>query len=105
MDVEIRFFHECPNWTLAVKRVHEALKRARLAGVDIRLNEIDAPERAESLRFVGSPTILINGRDPFVTAAEAGYGLTCRVYDTPSGRQGSPSTEQIVFALRRAAFA
>jgi len=40
MDVEIRFFHECPNWTLAVKRVHEALKRARLAGVDIRLNEV-----------------------------------------------------------------
>lgn len=103
VDVEIRFFRECPNYTLAVKRVHEALKRAHLAGVDVRLVEVADAQRAEELRFIGSPTILINGRDPFSPRAEAGYGLTCRLYDTASGSEGSPSTDQLEFELRRAA--
>ncbi|MFC8261184.1 hypothetical protein ACFUNF_27160 [Streptomyces sp. NPDC057291] len=45
--------------------------------------------RSRADRFTGSPTFLLNGRDPF---AEPGRpaGLTCRVYRAPDGLRGLP---------------
>jgi len=51
--------------------------------------------------FVGSPTILVDGRGP-VCGAEAAFGLTCRVYQTPDGLAGSPTPEQLGGVLRSA---
>ena len=66
---------------------------ARLdVGVDYQL--IDSPEAAERTRFRGSPTILIDGRDPFAKGEEA-FGLSCRVYDTAEGPQGAPTEAQL----------
>jgi len=41
---------------------------------------------------------MVDGRDLFA-APGAAYGLMCRVYATPDGLQGSPTTEQWVAAL------
>jgi hypothetical protein len=38
--------------------------------------------------FHGSPTISVDGRDPFATGAEP-VGMMCRVYATQEGRQGA----------------
>lgn len=53
---------------------------------------------AHSLRFPGSPTIRINGRDiePQETAS---YGLMCRLYTDGSG---APSHQRLRDAIRRA---
>jgi len=51
------------------------------------------------VRFTGSPTILVDGRDPFARA-ETTFGLTCRVYETPDGLAGSPTPDQVRAALR-----
>ncbi len=97
MRITILYFDGCPNWQTADARLREALASKRSdAEVDHQL--VSTPEEAERLRFRGSPTLLFDGTDPFPTE-EAGYGLTCRVYRTPAGREGSPSVEQILAAL------
>jgi hypothetical protein len=59
---------------------------------------VETPEDAERLGFVGSPTILIDGHDPFARRDELPR-MACRVFSTPNGLEGSPSVEQLVDAL------
>ena len=96
MKVQIQYFEGCPNWRVAERRLREALD---LVGDSSPVERcpVETQEEAERLRFSGSPTILINGRDPFPTGSEA-YGLTCRVYPTPEGLGGSPSLRQCIDA-------
>ena len=62
------------------------------AAIDYQL--IDSPEMAERIGFRGSPTILIDGRDPFATGAEP-IGMSCRVFRTEHGAQGAPTEAQL----------
>ncbi|MEU3552403.1 hypothetical protein [Streptomyces longwoodensis] len=57
---------------------------------------------AERSGFTGSPTILMNGRDPF---AEPGAvpSLACRIYRTPTGPAGAPGLDQLRQALAKEA--
>ncbi len=55
-------------------------------------------DEAERLRFRGSPTILIDGVDPFAEE-EAPFGLSCRIYQTDRAMEGSPSVTQLLDAL------
>jgi hypothetical protein len=70
-----------------------------MADVEPVLERVETAEDAERLRFIGSPTILVDGRDPFA-GAEAAFGLTCRVFQTPKGLAGSPTPDQLRAALR-----
>lgn len=72
-----------------------------MADVEPILEQVETAEDAERLQFIGSPTVLINGRDPFAGAGKA-LGLTCRVYETPDGLAGSPTLEQLRESLRTA---
>ena len=100
MDVTLLYFDGCPNWTVAEERVRDALRQVGAPDDALRLQTVTSPEEAERLRFRGSPTLLVDGADPF--ADESGpVGLSCRVYPTPEGLAGSPTVEQIVSVLRR----
>ncbi|MBL7492788.1 hypothetical protein I6A62_32855 [Frankia sp. AgW1.1] len=69
----------------------------------IRLQQIDDDRTAQTEKFLGSPTLRINGRDVDPTAERAtGYGLQCRVYRTADGLQGSPPDHHVLVALRAA---
>jgi hypothetical protein len=63
---------------------------------DVKLGHqlIDSPEAAERAQFRGSPTILIDGRDPFANPDQP-FGLSCRVYQTEEGPQGAPTEAQL----------
>lgn len=100
MRVTLRYFDGCPNWETAERRVVAALQAAGFRGVEVDREKIDSRQQAEELRFVGSPTILIDGQDPFY-GNEARPGLTCRVYRTPEGLQGAPSLSQLSEVFRR----
>ena len=52
-------------------------------------------------RFVGSPTILINGLDPF-GAARQSPAYACRVYATPAGLSRVPPLGDVISALTAA---
>lgn len=100
-EVSLRYFDGCPNWRTTYDRLCAVLRDEGMAGIVPTLERIETREEAERLRFVGSPTIIIDGVDPF-KGVQTAFGLTCRVYRTPEGLAGSPTAEQIRSALRRA---
>jgi len=101
MNVTLRYFDDCPHWRIVHDRLREALRAAGMAHVEPVLERVETAEDAEHLRFIGSPTILLDGRDPFA-GKQAPYGLTCRVYQTPEALAGSPTPAQLREALRSA---
>lgn len=91
MKLELLYFDDCPNWKTAAERLDDIATRRGLV-VERRL--VTTPEEAEAARFRGSPTILVDGEDPFASEDES-FGLACRVYQTPEGPAGSPTSDQL----------
>ena len=54
----------------------------------------------EELGFRGSPTILINGDDPFLDT-DAPVGLSCRIYAANEGYRGNPPECELRAAIAR----
>jgi hypothetical protein len=95
MRIALRYFDGCPHWETAFGRLQEVLQEAGLAGkTELVLEVVRSQEEAERLRFRGSPTILVDDVDPFASGS-ASFGLSCRVYATDSGLQGSPTVAQL----------
>ncbi len=104
MDIALLYFDGCPSWRLADQRL-----RAVTAGrPDITLthHRVETAAEADRVGFRGSPSILIDGIDPFASAdtdADVGVrvavGLSCRLYETPDGPAGAPSLDQLRAAI------
>lgn len=99
MDVTLLYFDGCPNWQVADERLQEALASAGRDDVRVQRRLVSTPEEAEAARFRGSPTVLVDGRDPFADPA-APVGLSCRVYRTADGLAGSPTVDQLLAVLQ-----
>ncbi len=101
MEVRIVYFDECPNWRLAQERLREALSALGRDDVPIALRLVTDPAAAEDAGLHGSPTILVNGADPFPHAL--GEAWSCRLYrDGSGGVEGAPSVTALVDVLRQA---
>lgn len=96
-QVKLLYFQGCPNWEVARVRMEEALGRLGLGG-EIGLQRVETAEEADKLGFRGSPTVLIDGVDPFGDP-DAPTGPSCRVYRTEKGVEGAPSVDQFVSVL------
>lgn len=96
MDITLQYFDGCPNWKVADERL-VALTEGN-PGMVVRRHIVDTVEEAERVGFGGSPSILVNGIDPFARASASG-GLSCRRYLTPDGYAGAPTVEQLKSAL------
>lgn len=95
MEVTLLYFDDCPNW----KDTDRTLKRlADEFGYDLTHRQIATPEEASRAGFRGSPTILVDGTDPFADP-DTPTGLSCRVYATPEGLRGSPTEDMLRHAL------
>lgn len=97
MRVEILYFEGCPNHVPTV-----ALAKRIVADLgvpaDIEEVEITSPEDVERLRFLGSPTVLVDGVDIDPEARDrTDYSYSCRMY---SGVSGLPPKEMLVAALQ-----
>jgi len=101
MEVELLWSAGCPNWRQTHGRLREALALTETSA-EVVLVEVTTPEDAERLRFHGSPTVRVDGWDPFADES-APLGLACRVFRTPDGLRGAPTVEQLVEVLRGAA--
>jgi hypothetical protein len=100
MDIEILYFDDCPNWRFTNALVGQVADDLGLTPV-IRQTRVESDEAAQRLSFRGSPTVLINGVDPWVNP-DAPVGLSCRIYRTDSGFAGSPSEVQLRDAIGEA---
>ena len=99
MKIELLYFEGCPNHDLAIQLLREALGSL---GREDHINEVEVRTQAEAeaIRFLGSPSILINGSDiePWARTA-TNFGLSCRTYVNGSGRTGVPSRELLRSAI------
>jgi hypothetical protein len=98
VDVTLLFFDDCPHWRLADERLREALARAGRDDVRVQHRLVTTPEQVEATGFRGSPTVLVNGQDPFASE-DAPVGLTCRLFRTEAGPAGVPTVEQLLAVL------
>ena len=98
-EVRIRYFEGCPSWEITQARLREVLRSPGIdEDVSIVLEQIKSDHQARALRFTGSPTVLLDGVDPFA-GEQTVFGLACRVYQTEAGLEGSPSVDQLRKAL------
>lgn len=97
IDVTVLYFDGCPHWQTALERVRAAAEKADVP-VSASVLAVETNENADRLGFTGSPTIWLDGADPFAQP-DAVPALACRVYATADGLSGSPTVDQLVHAL------
>jgi hypothetical protein len=96
VDLTILAVAGCPHATLMEERLAAALAGGPPTVIIRRV--ITDPEEAARVGLHGSPTVLVDGADPFGAPGQAA-SMSCRLYDNGSGRlEGAPSVGQ----LRRA---
>jgi hypothetical protein len=98
--VTIQYFDGCPSWQTARDRLLDAAQRAGI-DIDLDLQRVETLDDAERWGFVGSPTILVDGVDPFAQSG-APAALACRLYRTATGLDGAPALEELAVALELA---
>jgi hypothetical protein len=102
VKIEVLYIDGCPNHGRTVERVNELLKELRLPA---ELIEVPVTDFASALahRFLGSPTVKINGIDVEPSARTLNqFGLMCRTYLDGTNRDGVPCIEWIRQGLEQA---
>ena len=84
MEVQFLYSERCPSYVEALSRLRNVLKEEGV-NEEISIKEVETEMQANELHFVGSPTIIINGRD-IDSQPNPRYGLTCRAYRLEDGR-------------------
>ena len=95
MLVQVLYFEGCPHHRPALELVREVISEC---GAEAVLEEVEVAtaEAAERLRFLGSPSIRVDGVDIEPGAeTQGGYALSCRMY----GGSGVPPRELLVGAI------
>jgi len=101
MKVQLLYFDGCPNWRETDHRLRQALDQAGRHDVQVERIRVSTPEEAEATGFLGSPTVRINGTDPFAEPGAA-VGLACRLFQTSAGLAGAPTVEQLLEVVQTA---
>jgi hypothetical protein len=87
--LQIQHFQGCPNSTEMIRRVKEAI-----GGIkdEIKYQEVlvETNELVEKIKFRGSPTLLINGKDFEEREEPEAASLNCRYY-----QNGLPTSDDI----------
>ena len=101
MNIEILHFDGCPSHETLLSRLPELMAQVDV-DAPIQLKQIKSVEAAERERFLGSPTLRIDGEDVDPTASERrDFGLKCRLYPTAEGLRGTIPDELVLAALTR----
>jgi hypothetical protein len=103
LHLSFLYFEDCPSHELALERLHQVLTEEGI-DAEVAVVKIETDAQAEQWRFVGSPTIFVEGRDIDLPPPSAQFALTCRAYRREDGRISPlPPPELIRRSLRAAA--
>ena len=98
--VEILYFEGCPNLDETAARVRAAIAAAEAQGASIRPVQVTTVEAAQRVRFLGSPSVRVDGVDVDPSAgSRTDFGLQCRVYEVGGRLEGAPPLDWIRRAL------
>jgi hypothetical protein len=100
MKVEIFYFEGCPNHASAADMVERVLKREGIRA-EVATIEVRDIETARAFRFLGSPSVRVDGMDiePGRESDPSFFG--CRTYTVGGKTTGVPPEKWVVDALRR----
>jgi len=99
-EVEVLVFDGCPNVEVALDRAHAAVATANVPA-NVRVVRVHDDEEAKRLRFLGSPTVRVDGVDIDLPAEDGDlFGLRCRLYSVDGRLEGAPPIAWIASALR-----
>jgi hypothetical protein len=102
MTIELLYFDGCPNHEALLPRLREIVADADVPDT-VDLRRVDDDHAAQRARFLGSPTVRVDGNDVEPGAERrTDFGMKCRLYRTDSGLSGQPSEQWIRAALQRA---
>lgn len=90
---------DCPNVALTRARLQAALAQVGVTA-SVREIPVDTEYDAATTGMRGSPTILIDGADPFADGDTA-PSLSCRLFRNGHGIEGAPSLDALIEALTR----
>jgi hypothetical protein len=100
VEIEVLTVPDCPHRAEAIARVRDALAVTGRVGVRVTERVIATVEEAAAEGMHGSPTVLVDGRDPFVSGRD-GPSLSCRLYRSSLGVEGAPTMAALIDALDR----
>ena len=100
MDVSLVYFDGCPSYKVTLEDLGSITEEIGWDGT-VEMVLVSSEEEAERTGFRGSPTVLVDGNDPFFDA-DTPLGLACRLYLTESGLRGTPSRTMLLDALKSA---
>jgi hypothetical protein len=101
--VEILYFDACPNHEPARALVERLASELRVEP-EIEFVEVADSEAALALRFLGSPTVRIDGVDVEPGAQERrDFAFSCRIYRSEAGASEQPEESWVREALIEAA--
>ena len=101
LSVQLLHVPDCPTPDVAAVRLRLALVATGHPDVASDVILVRTDEQARELDFRGSPTVILNHRDPFARP-ENSVGPACRLYRNDSGTSGAPSREKFVEAILNA---
>jgi len=99
--VEVLAREDCPNREMALIVVERVVDETGIP-VEIEVVEVEDDDDAEEHRVLGSPTVLVDGRDVDPEPLYDAYSADDRIYRTARGPSGWPEAEWIRDALLRA---
>ncbi|MDQ3850415.1 MAG: hypothetical protein M3296_07365 [Actinomycetota bacterium] len=101
MKLEVLYFDGCPGHRALLARLRELMARGGVAAA-VEVRPVESVRAARRERFLGSPTLRIDGQDVEPGAhARSDYGLKCRLYPSQEGMRGTIPDELVLAALRR----
>ncbi len=83
--VELLWCRGCPSTERALGQLRQVMEETGLDPDRVEVREVESEAQAREEDFVGSPTILIDGRE-MQSPGDEPPGLTCRVYRMRDGR-------------------
>jgi hypothetical protein len=99
-QVEVLVFDGCPNVDTALSRARTAIDATNVRA-ELRLVRVASNDDARRLRFLGSPSVRVDGVDVDRTAKHRDdFGLQCRIYSVEGRLDGAPPADWIAAALR-----
>ena len=102
VEVKLLYFEDCPSYEELLPTLRELLASEGIKD-EVEVRRVETPEEAEFERFLGSPTVRINGEDVDPAASDRhDYGMECRLYRTDQGLVRTPPEEWIRGAVEAA---
>ena len=93
MKIELLYFGGCPGAPEALSAIERVVAEA---GLEAEVVPVEVGFAAHP-GFSGSPTVLVDGEDPFFAARTD--AMSCRLYETPEGPKSSPTDSMLRTAI------